>query len=62
MGIWGRVARGVFIAVLVILLIMLLIPIIGARIPEPTIYVLVEPRRDPDDLIFIGYEGEEVTL
>jgi His/Glu/Gln/Arg/opine family amino acid ABC transporter permease subunit len=61
-GIWGRVARGVFIAVLVILLIMLIIPIVGARIPEPTIYVLVEPRRTPYDLIFIGYKGQELAF
>jgi His/Glu/Gln/Arg/opine family amino acid ABC transporter permease subunit len=62
LGIWGRVARGVFIAVLVILFIMLIVPIVGARIPEPTIYVLVEPRRTPYDLIFVGYKGQEVTF
>ncbi len=62
LGIWGRVARSVFIAVLIILALLLLIPIIGARIPEPTIYVLVEPARTPDDLIFIGHQGDEVSF
>jgi His/Glu/Gln/Arg/opine family amino acid ABC transporter permease subunit len=62
LGIWGRVARGVFIAVLVILFLILLIPVIGARVPEPTLYILVEPKRDPYDLIFVGYEGDEVTF
>jgi His/Glu/Gln/Arg/opine family amino acid ABC transporter permease subunit len=62
LGIWGRVARGFFIAVLVILALMLLVPIVGARVPEPTIYVLVEPKRTPYDLIFVGYEGDEVSF
>ena len=47
LGIWGRVARSVFIAVLIILALMLLVPIVSARVPEPTIYVLVEPQAQP---------------
>jgi His/Glu/Gln/Arg/opine family amino acid ABC transporter permease subunit len=62
LGIWGRVVRGVFIAVLVILAIMLLVPIVGARVPEPTIYALVEPKRTPYDLVFVGYEGDTVRF
>jgi His/Glu/Gln/Arg/opine family amino acid ABC transporter permease subunit len=62
LGIWGRVARGVFIAVLVILAIMLLVPIVSARVPEPTIYMLVEPERNPYDLVFVGYQGDEVSF
>lgn len=62
LGIWGRVARGVFIAVLVILMIMLLIPVAGSRVPEPAIHILIEPRRDPYDLIFIGYQGDKVSF
>jgi His/Glu/Gln/Arg/opine family amino acid ABC transporter permease subunit len=62
LGIWGHVARRVFIAVLVILGIMLLVPIVSARVPAPMIYVLVEPQRTPYDLVFVGYEGDTVTF
>ncbi|NDJ75927.1 MAG: ABC transporter permease subunit [Chloroflexi bacterium] len=63
LGIWAGVARSAFIAVLVILAIVLGIPIIGARIPEPSVYTsLVEPIKTPKDFLFVGYEDQEVTI
>ncbi len=62
LGIWGRVARGVFIAVLITLAVIVVVPLIGAQIPEPTIYVLVEPQKVPSNFVFVGYKGEDVTF
>jgi His/Glu/Gln/Arg/opine family amino acid ABC transporter permease subunit len=62
LGVWGRLSRGVFIAVLVILLILVIVPVLAARVPEPTIYVLVEPQRAPPDFVFVGLKGQEVSF
>ncbi len=62
LGIWGRVARGVFIIVVVVLAVILAVPIIGAQIPEPTVYVLMEPRRLPQHFTFVGLKDQEVTV
>jgi len=62
MGLWGQVARRTLIAVAVILVIILIVPIIGARIPQPRLYLLIEPQRTPSNLVFLGTEGAEVTL
>jgi His/Glu/Gln/Arg/opine family amino acid ABC transporter permease subunit len=62
LGIWGRVARSVFFAVLVTLAIILVIPIIGAQIPEPLAYVLMQPGQDPADFVFLGLKGQEVSF
>ncbi len=62
LGIWGRVARSVFIAVLLTLSVILVVPLIGAQIPEPTIYVLMEPAKTPSSIVFVGYEGQKVSF
>lgn len=62
LGIWGRVARSVFIAVLLTLAVILIVPLIGAQIPEPTIYILVEPDATPPNVVFVGLEGQEVSF
>jgi His/Glu/Gln/Arg/opine family amino acid ABC transporter permease subunit len=62
LGIWGRVARGVFIAVVITLAVVVVVPLIGAQIPEPTIYVLMEPQKVPANFVFVGYKGQEVTF
>lgn len=58
LGIWGRVARGVWIMVLIALAAIVVIPVLGARIPEPSVYVLIEPQRSPSALVFLGYKGD----
>ena len=62
LGIWARVARSVFVIVLVVLGAIVFVPLIGARIPEPTIYVLIEPQRTPSSFVFLGYRGEELRV
>ncbi len=62
LGIWARVARAAFVAVLVTLGIILLVPILAARIPQPTIHTLIEPRKSPSDFVFVGYKGETVSF
>jgi His/Glu/Gln/Arg/opine family amino acid ABC transporter permease subunit len=62
LGVWSRVARSVFIAVAVTLVIILAVPILGSRIPEPTIYVLIEPRKAPSNFVFTGLEDQKVTV
>lgn len=62
LGIWGRVARSVFLVVLIALAVILIVPLIGSRIPEPGIYVLIEPERTPYDFVFTGQEGDKVTF
>lgn len=62
LGVWGRVGRGVFITMLVILAILVIVPVLGARVPEPTIHLLVEPARPPSDLVFTGYKDQEVSF
>ena len=46
LGIWGRVVRSVFIAVLITTLIILGIPILGAQVPEPSLQILLQPEQD----------------
>ncbi len=58
LGIWGRVARGVWIVVLIALAAIVVVPVLGARIPEPSIYVLIEPQRSPSSFVFLGYKGD----
>ncbi|MCZ7541427.1 MAG: hypothetical protein M5U29_16240, partial [Anaerolineae bacterium] len=62
LGIWARVARAAFIAVLVTLGIILFVPILAARIPQPTIHALIEPRKAPLDFVFVGYQGDTVRF
>lgn len=62
LGLWSRVVRGVFITVLVVLAVLFIVPIIGARIPEPDIYVLAEPRKSPPHFVFVGMEDQDVTF
>jgi general L-amino acid transport system permease protein len=61
-GIWGQVARRTLLAVGVIVAIIVIIPLIGARIAEPRVYLLVEPQRTPSSLVFLGYQDQEVTI
>ncbi len=62
LGIWARVARSVFIAVLVTLAIIIIVPIISAYIPEPTIHILLQPNKTPPNFVFVGLAGQEVTV
>ena len=62
LGIWSRVMRGVFIGVLVLLGVLIVIPLIGAQIPEPDLYFLLEPKRSPSDFVFVGLEGQDVAF
>lgn len=62
LGIWSRVVRGVWVVVLVVLFIVLLIPIIGAYIPEPDAYLLIQPSAATPDFVFIGFADQEVTF
>ncbi len=62
LGIWGHVARRAFVAFAIILAMILIIPLIGARIPEPRIYMLVEPQRTPYDFVFLGAKGQKIAF
>lgn len=62
MGLWGRITRTFSAVVLVILAFMLLIPLVGSQIPDPSVYHLIQPRKSPTDVIFLGYEGDKVTF
>lgn len=62
LGIWGHVARSVFLVALFALAVILIIPLLGAGIPEPSIYVLIEPERTPTDFVFTGLKGDEVSF
>ncbi len=61
-GIWGRLPRSTFLVVGAVLVILVIVPVIGAWVPRPTIYVLVEPKRDPANFVFVGLKGEEVSF
>lgn len=62
LGIWGRVARNVWAIVLVALGAVVIIPLLGARIPAPTVHLLIEPQRSPASFVFIGDRGDEVRI
>jgi His/Glu/Gln/Arg/opine family amino acid ABC transporter permease subunit len=62
LGIWGAIGRGVFIAVAVVLAVMLLVPLLGAQIPDPGLYILVEPEPAPFNLVFVGERNQEITF
>ncbi|WP_238626026.1 amino acid ABC transporter permease [Aggregatilinea lenta] len=61
-GIWGAITRSAFVGVMVTVAFILLIPILGASIPEPPAYVLIEPERTPTNVTFLGHEGDEVSF
>jgi len=61
-GIWGYLGRRVFSVVVVVLAVVLLVPLIGARFPEPRLYLLIEPQRTPGTLVFIGRANQEITF
>ncbi|HML21089.1 MAG TPA: amino acid ABC transporter permease [Aggregatilinea sp.] len=61
-GIWGAITRGAFLGVVVTVAVILLVPLIGATIPEPSAYVLIEPERTPSNVTFLGQEGDEITF
>lgn len=61
-GIWGRLPRSTFIAVVVVLAVLVVVPVIGAQLPQPTIYVLVEPRREPASFVFVGLKDQQVSF
>lgn len=62
LGLWGRIVRSVFVIVLFTLAVVLIVPLIGAQIPEPSIYMLIEPQKLPQSVGFVGLQGEEVTV
>lgn len=61
-GVWGRLPRSSFLIVLAVLAMLVLVPVIGARVPQPTIYVLIEPQREPPSFVFVGLKGQEVSF
>lgn len=61
-GIWGAITRGAFLGVAVTVAITLLVPLLGASIPEPPAYVLIEPERTPSSVTFLGRQGDEITF
>ena len=62
MGIWGYVTRRALWVTLLVLAMIVIVPLIGAYVPEPRLYVLVEPQRTPATLVFLGQKGQEVTF
>lgn len=62
LGIWGYVTRRALLVVLFSLAVVVIVPLIGARVPAPRLYVLLEPQRNPGTLVFLGYEGQKVTF
>jgi His/Glu/Gln/Arg/opine family amino acid ABC transporter permease subunit len=62
LGIWARVVRSVLVMVIVLLAIMVIIPLIGSRIPEPTIHTLIESKKSPASFVFTGYDGQDVSF
>ncbi len=61
-GVWGRLPRSTFLVVLFVLAMLVVVPVIGAQVPQPTIYVLVEPQREPASFVFVGLKGQEVSF
>jgi len=61
-GIWGYVGRRTFVVVALVLAIVVVVPVIGARFPEPRLYLLIEPQRSPYTLVFIGHQNQEITF
>lgn len=61
-GVWGRLPRSSFLIVLAVLATLVVVPVIGARVPQPTIYVLIEPQREPPSFVFVGLKGQEVSF
>jgi His/Glu/Gln/Arg/opine family amino acid ABC transporter permease subunit len=62
LGIWGRVARSAWIAVLVALAAIVIVPVLAANIPVPPVHILIEPQRSPSSLVFVGAAGDEVRV
>jgi len=62
LGIWGRVARSVWAVVLVALAAVVIVPLMGARVPAPSVHLLIEPQRSPASFVFLGDQGDEVRV
>jgi His/Glu/Gln/Arg/opine family amino acid ABC transporter permease subunit len=62
LGIWGYVGRRTFFAVLFALATIVVVPVIGAGIPEPRLYILIQPQRTPNNLVFVGQKDQEITF
>lgn len=62
LGIWGRVARSVWAVVLIALAAVVIVPLLGANVPAPTVHLLIEPQRSPASFVFLGNKGDEVTV
>ena len=62
LGLWGQIARSIWLAVVVTMFVIIVIPIIGSHIDEPTIYTLIEPRKSPSDFVFTGDADQEVSF
>jgi len=62
LGIWGRIARGAWVVVLLALAAIVLIPLLGSRVPAAPIYVLIEPQRTPPSFVFFGMRSDKVRV
>ena len=62
LAIWGGASRNFFLTIAVVVLLMLLIPVAAQRLEPASIYVLIEEEDVFGPTMFVGDEGDEVSI
>jgi general L-amino acid transport system permease protein len=60
--VWGRILRGLVIALLVIAASTIIIPFLGQYVAEPTTYFYMDQAYTPRQVNFIAEQGDELTF
>ena len=61
-AVWGKITRGILGIVAFLVALYIIVPIIGAQTALPTLYTYVGADHNARQIIFLGYEGEELTF
>ena len=62
MGLWARVARSVFLGLVVVILLLFLVPSFSVMLPPPPIRYLVSATQGMEPYAFVAESGDTVTL
>jgi len=62
MGVWTRLARNVLLTVVVLLAALFIVPLLSARIPAPSVYVLLDGQAPLPQFVFFGRGGQRVSF
>ncbi len=61
-AVWGKITRGILAIVGFLIAIYILVPLIAAQTVLTTFYTYVSANHNARQIIFLGYEGEELTF